>query len=152
LPAGHTQSVEIDRNGLEIVDREACFQLLTTRSLGRIGCTSGALPMNFRLVGDVIVVRTGVGTKLHGAADNAVVAFEVDEIDPVAHLGWSVLVTGFSKVVTNQFELEALDVGQVPRWARDGADERVISISTEIVSGRRIVDVAPTDPLASPLG
>ena len=49
-------------------------------------------------------------------------------------------MTGFSKVVTNEFELEALDVGQVPRWARDG-DERVISISTEIVSGRRILEV-----------
>ena len=91
LLARHTQSVEIDRNGLEILDREACLRLLATRSLGRIGCTSGALPIvlpvNFRLVGDVIVVRTGFGTKLHAAADNAVVAFEVDEIDPVSHLG-----------------------------------------------------------------
>ena len=57
--------------------------------LGRVGVSGGALPsvlpVNFRFDGRQILIRTGVGTKLDAAVANAVVAFEVDEIDPVAH-------------------------------------------------------------------
>jgi uncharacterized protein len=96
------------------------------------------LPVNFRLVGESVVFRTGIGTKLDAATANAVVAFEVDEMDPILHAGWSVLVRGLAREVTSAFELEALDIGHIPRWAPDG-HERVVSISTEVVSGRRIV-------------
>jgi nitroimidazol reductase NimA-like FMN-containing flavoprotein (pyridoxamine 5'-phosphate oxidase superfamily) len=134
--------VQIDRNGLEVLDRDTCLTLLGTHVLGRIGCSSNALPIvlpvNFRLIGDSIVFRTGLGTKLAAATDHAVVAFEVDEMDPLAHTGWSVLVTGFAREVTNRFEVDALDVERIPRWAPAG-DGRVISISTDLVSGRRIV-------------
>jgi nitroimidazol reductase NimA-like FMN-containing flavoprotein (pyridoxamine 5'-phosphate oxidase superfamily) len=137
--------VEIDRNGLEILARDECLKLLGTSALGRIGCTSGALPLvlpvNFRLVGDAVVFRTGVGTKLAAATRNAVVAFEVDEMDPLDHTGWSVLVTGFAREVTNQHELDKMSVDHIPRWA-PGGDGRVVSISTELISGRRIVSAA----------
>jgi nitroimidazol reductase NimA-like FMN-containing flavoprotein (pyridoxamine 5'-phosphate oxidase superfamily) len=134
--------VEIDRNGLQVLDRRECMVLLATSTLGRVGCTSGALPIvlpvNFRLVDDAVVFRTGVGTKLDAATRNTVVAFEVDDMDAVAHTGWSVLVTGFAREVTNAFELDALQVDGIPRWS-PGADGRVVSISTELVSGRRVV-------------
>jgi nitroimidazol reductase NimA-like FMN-containing flavoprotein (pyridoxamine 5'-phosphate oxidase superfamily) len=134
--------VQIDRNGLEVLERDTCLTLLGTQVLGRIGCTSNALPIvlpvNFRMIGDAIVIRTGVGTKLAAATDNAVVAFEADEMDPLSHTGWSVLVTGFAREVTNPFELDVLQVERIPRWAPAG-DGRVISISADLVSGRRIV-------------
>ena len=45
--------VEVDRSGLEILDREECLRLLATATLGRVGITNGALPaivpINFRL-------------------------------------------------------------------------------------------------------
>ncbi len=96
------------------------------------------LPVNFRLVGESVVFRTGIGTKLDAATENAVVAFEVDEMDPMMHTGWSVLVRGLAREVTNAFELEALDVSHIPRWAPSD-HARVVSISTEIVSGRRVM-------------
>jgi nitroimidazol reductase NimA-like FMN-containing flavoprotein (pyridoxamine 5'-phosphate oxidase superfamily) len=40
------------------------------------------LPVNFCLDAERIVLRTGEGTKLDAASRNAVVSFEVDEIDP----------------------------------------------------------------------
>ena len=134
--------MEVDRNGLEVLGRDACLRLLATATLGRIGVSSGALPsvlpVNFRFDGRQILIRTGVGTKLDAAVDNAVVAFEVDDIDPVAHTGWSVMVTGVARELTEPGELAAAQVPPLARWA-PGGEDRVIAISTEIVSGRRIV-------------
>lgn len=134
--------MEVDRNGLEVLGRDACLRLLATATLGRVGISSGALPsvlpVNFRFDGRQIPIRTGVGTKLDAAVDNAVVAFEVDEIDPVEHTGWSVMVTGVARELTDPGELAAAQVPPLARWA-PGDEDRVIAISTELVSGRRIV-------------
>ncbi|HET6832941.1 MAG TPA: pyridoxamine 5'-phosphate oxidase family protein [Acidimicrobiales bacterium] len=142
--------MEVDRNGLEVLGRDACLRLLATATLGRVGVSSGALPsvlpVNFRFDGRQILIRTGMGTKLDAAVNNAVVAFEVDEIDPVAHTGWSVLVTGLARELTDAGELAAAQVPPLARWAPRG-DHRVIAISTELVSGRRVVAglAAPTE-------
>ena len=134
--------MEVDRNGLEVLSRDAGLGLLATATLGRVGVSSGALPsvlpVNFRFDGHQILIRTGVGTKLDAAVHNAVVAFEVDEIDPVAHTGWSVMVTGVARELTDAGELARAQVPPLARWA-PGGEDRVIAISTELVSGRRIV-------------
>ena len=137
-----TAIVELDRNGLEVLNREACLRMLSCATLGRIGVTSGALPtilpVNYRLVGDTIVIRTAAGTKLDAATRNTVVAFEVDDMDPFEHTGWSVVVTGVAREVTDIGERALLDHPNVPRWAPEGED-RLVAISIDIVSGRRIV-------------
>jgi len=134
--------MEVDRNGLEVLSRDASLRLLATTTLGRVGVSSGALPkvlpVNFRFDGRQILIRTGMGTKLDSAVDNAVVAFEVDEIDPVAHTGWSVMVTGMARELTDASELAVALTPPLARWA-PGNEHRVIAISTELVSGRRIV-------------
>lgn len=134
--------MEVDRNGLEVLDRHECLRLLGSATLGRVGITVGALPVvlpvNFRLVGDRVVFRTGVGTKLDAATRNAVVAFEADQIDPFFHAGWSVVVTGVASEITDPSELVALIAANVPRWAPAG-DGRPVEISTRMVTGRRIV-------------
>jgi uncharacterized protein len=134
--------MEVDRNGLEVLGRDACLDLLATATLGRIGVSSGALPsvvpVNFRFDGRQILIWTGVGTKLDAAVANAVVAFEVDEIDLVAHTGWSVMVTGIARELTEPGELATAQTPPLARWA-PGTDHRVIAISPELVSGRRIV-------------
>ena len=142
--------MEVDRNGLEVLGRDTCLRLLATATLGRVGVSIDALPrvlpVNFRFDGRQILIRTGMGTKLDAAANDAVVAFEVDEIDPVAHTGWSVMVTGMARELTDPDELAAAQTPPLARWA-SGDDHRVIAISTELVSGRRIVAglSAPTD-------
>lgn len=134
--------MQVDRNGLEILPRDECLRLLSSVSLGRIGCTSGALPtvlpVNFRLVGEEVVFRTAAGTKLDAATRNAVVAFEADSMDPMSHEGWSVVVTGVSREVTNASEMAAMVANNIPRWA-PRQEGRVVAVSTEIVTGRRIV-------------
>ena len=134
--------MEVDRNGLEVLARDECLRLLASATLGRVGLTVGALPtvlpVNYRLLGHRILFRTDVGTKLDAATHNAVVAFEVDDMDPVWHTGWSVMVTGVAREVTDQGELDAIEVSSIPHWAPDHAS-RVVEISTEMISGRRIL-------------
>lgn len=139
--------MEVDRNGLEVLGREECLRLLGTATLGRIGLSSGALPtvlpVNFRLDSGRVLIRTGRGSKLDAATQDAVVAFEADDFDPMYHSGWSVVVTGVAHEVTDPDELAALP--PLARWARRG-DGRVMAISTELVTGRRIVSGPPDGP------
>ena len=134
--------VEVDRNGLEVLSRDECLRLLRSATIGRVGTTIGALPtvlpVNFRVVGDRVVFRTTAGTKLDAAATNAVVAFEADAIDPLNHGGWSVVVTGIAREVTDPAELEELRAANIPFWAPT-SDGHVVSIRTEMITGRRLV-------------
>jgi hypothetical protein len=91
--------------------------------------------VNFRFDGNEILIATGVGTKLDAATKDAVVAFEVDEIDPLAHTGWSVIVRGVAREADPGAVAAA---SPLVRWA-PGQNGRVIAVSTELVSGRRIV-------------
>lgn len=134
--------VDVDRNGLQVLDRDECLGLLGNAVIGRLGLSSGALPVvlpvNFLLDDERVLVRTSPGTKLDRALAGAVVAFEVDDFDASRHSGWSVLVTGVATVVDSPDELARIERLPLARWA-PGRDERVIAISTELVTGRRIV-------------
>jgi nitroimidazol reductase NimA-like FMN-containing flavoprotein (pyridoxamine 5'-phosphate oxidase superfamily) len=134
-------AVEVDRNGLQMLDSEECTALLAGAVVGRIAITSNALPVvlpvNFVLLEDHIVVRTGRGTKLDAATRNTVVAFEVDELDAREGTGWSVLVTGVAHELIAPEEIAAADVSPPARWA-PGPEGRYIAISVDMISGRRI--------------
>lgn len=73
------------------LSQEECLQLLTIQPVGRIGITVEALPVvlpvNFRLLGDVVVFRTIPGTKLDAATNRPIVAFEVDSYEPNGQYG-----------------------------------------------------------------
>ena len=131
----------VDEDGVGTLSRAECLGLISHATFGRIGISSGALPMvlpvNFRLVGERIVFRTGVGTKLDAATRNAVVAFEVDEIDPMSHAGWSVVVTGVASPVTDPTDLALLTEANIPRWAASDTDQ-VIEVPVTMVTGRRV--------------
>jgi nitroimidazol reductase NimA-like FMN-containing flavoprotein (pyridoxamine 5'-phosphate oxidase superfamily) len=141
--------VEVDRNGLEVLDRPECLRLLAGATLGRVGVTSKALPsvlpVNFRVGEDQILFRTGHGTKLAAATRNTVVAFEADDFDTLRHTGWSVMVTGVARQLTEPDELRAAEALHIPRWA-PGDDGHVVSVSIEVISGRRIVRPGPQQP------
>jgi nitroimidazol reductase NimA-like FMN-containing flavoprotein (pyridoxamine 5'-phosphate oxidase superfamily) len=85
---------------LEELPLEKCLQLLRERAIGRVAVMAEGgpivLPVNYRLVESGgptwVAVRTRPGNVLDHPAARA--ALEVDEIDPVHHEGWSVLVRG----------------------------------------------------------
>ena len=135
--------MELDRNGLEVLSREDCLRLLGTAVLGRVAVTSGALPtilpVNFDFDGREILIRTGRGTQLDAATRDAVVAFEVDEIEPAWRAGWSVVVTGFARELPDpELVAAAAEHPSLGRWA-SAADDRIVAISPDVVSGRRVL-------------
>ncbi len=115
--------------------------LLATATLGRVGLSSGALPtvlpVNFLLHDGRILIRSGRGTKLDAALRDSVVAFEVDDFDPIYHSGWSVVVTGVATALHDPAELAAVERLPLPHWAPE-APGHVVAISTELVTGRRL--------------
>jgi nitroimidazol reductase NimA-like FMN-containing flavoprotein (pyridoxamine 5'-phosphate oxidase superfamily) len=133
--------MEFDRHGMEKLARDECLALLATRSVGRVGITISALPVifpiNFVLMDGDIVFRSSPGSKLTAAAQRAVVAFEVDEVDTMYHSGWSVLVVGPAYEVTDAAELERAKTLPLLPWA-PGTKGHFIRIRSEIVSGRRL--------------
>jgi nitroimidazol reductase NimA-like FMN-containing flavoprotein (pyridoxamine 5'-phosphate oxidase superfamily) len=135
-------AMEIDRNGLEVLGRAEALRLLASKAIGRIGVHVGALPVvlpvNFVVTDDEIVIRTTTGTKLAAATQHAVVAFEVDDFDGLAHSGWSVVVTGVARPITAPDDLARARSLPLTSWA-NGETDHYIAISTELVSGRRIL-------------
>jgi nitroimidazol reductase NimA-like FMN-containing flavoprotein (pyridoxamine 5'-phosphate oxidase superfamily) len=131
----------VDAHGLVLLDRDECLELLGRSTFGRVGVTVGALPavlpVNFRLVDDLIVFRTGHGTKLDAATDRAIVAFEVDDIDPVTHTGWSVMVTGEARRITDPAALDRIEARGIPHWAPSDV-AATVAIPATMVTGRRV--------------
>src|SRR5262245_8822040 len=100
------------RTGLIELSEEECWQLLRAANVGRIavrvGPTPDVFPVNYRVRGAEIVIRTEAGTKLAAATLMGAVAFEVDEIDTAGRGGWSVVVKGHGREPSELEEVTAL--------------------------------------------
>ncbi|GAA5169856.1 MULTISPECIES: pyridoxamine 5'-phosphate oxidase family protein [Amycolatopsis] len=131
-----------------------CVELLATQPVGRLAFSENALPtvrpVNFFLHDGDIVVRTSRSGSI-ARLTKEVVAFEVDSIDPATHTGWSVVVIGKVKPVTDVADLVALSGPGHRPWA-DGERSHFLRIPIEIVSGRLLRLAEPgavTDAAAS---
>lgn len=124
-------------DGLEVLDEATSWELLRSQVIGRFGANrpeQGPLvvPVNYAVEADgEIVVRSGPGSKFD-LASRSVVTLEVDEIDPVHHTGWSVVIEGLARV---DYEDEAH--ADIDTWA-PGWKPYVIRIRPTQISGRRI--------------
>ena len=129
---------------MHAIPTDECYRLLGTHEIGRIGVVADhyplILPVNYRLDGTTVVIRTHAGTILR-AAEHANVTFEVDEIDPATRSGWSVLVRASAEEVGEEHpaELVARTVASgVTPWA-PGEKGHWMRLIAHDVTGRRIV-------------
>ena len=127
------------------LSRQECLALLAAAPVGRVIFTDRAMPaaqpVNYILDGEEIVFRTANGSKLAAATRHAVVGFQVDEIDPRTRTGWSVLGVGEATEVVHPDRLAELADLSDP-WV-DDHDAHTISVSLQIISGRRLQRAAP---------
>ena len=95
------------------------------------------LPVNYLADDSSVVFCTEPGTKLHAIGAGAPVAFEVDDSRPLYHAGWSVVVKGTAREVTDDTRLDELRRGPLHSWATRSTAHWV-EISIDEVTGRRI--------------
>ncbi|MFG3436448.1 helix-turn-helix domain-containing protein [Nonomuraea sp. NPDC047897] len=128
------------------LDEDECVRLISPGGVGRIAYNGRygptVLPVNYRMAGGAIVLRTTAGgsmeadlrTGLEGV--EYMVAFEVDRLDEGTRTGWSVLVQGSLHHVTDE-ELAEAQASGVDPWA--GGDRRqYLRIAPARLTGRRI--------------
>lgn len=135
---------------LEVLTREACIERLQACSVGRMGVTwrgePHVLPVNYRWMGDAVVVRTDANTPL-GSADGEVAVLEIDSVDAQTRTGWSVVVRGRCSSLDGpggeqpapgreDAEAGAVAAAFAP-WV-PGAKERRMRISADSITGRRV--------------
>ncbi|WP_424886919.1 pyridoxamine 5'-phosphate oxidase family protein [Streptomyces sp. XH2] len=127
------------------LDRFEALRLLGSVSFGRVVFTRRALPairpVNHVMDGEDIVIRTHEAAALVSYTQEAdlgvVVAYEADVIDPVTHLGWSVVVTGYARVVTDPADLARYRAALRP-WV-DRTMDFTVRIHPEEITAMRLV-------------
>ena len=94
-----------DSTDLVDLTRDDCLHLLGAGVLGRVVFTAAAMPavkpVSYVLHGDEVVFRVPDSGSLSTATRHAVVGFQVDDINPVTHAGWSVLGVGQAYPITD---------------------------------------------------
>jgi uncharacterized protein len=130
-----------ERHELELIGDGEAWDLVGSRELGRLAvCVSGTpevFPVNYRVDGQTVVIRTEAGLKLAAAVLGRGVAFEVDQIDESAHVGWSVVIHGTADEVRGTEDLLAADDLGIESWVTS-PKHRYLRIRAERISGRRI--------------
>jgi nitroimidazol reductase NimA-like FMN-containing flavoprotein (pyridoxamine 5'-phosphate oxidase superfamily) len=138
-----------EHRALNQLSRSTSLKLLGSVSIGRLVFTHEALPairpVNHLVEGESIVVRATAGAAITSAAgrDGAVVAYEADAIDPETQLGWSVIIVGTARLLTDE-RAAARYRARLRPWISEVADD-VIMISADIVTGYRLVPEGPAD-------
>lgn len=120
---------------------EECRERLGSRGVGRVVQSTPrgpeALPVNYAVVSGAIVYRTVQGTAPDPAPGEQV-AFEVDQVDDALSQGWSVLVSGTARHVTDPEEVRRLaEQARIQPWPGDERDLWV-RIEPARFTGRRI--------------
>jgi uncharacterized protein len=142
------QMSELYEPQLTTLRREECLELLRGAVVGRIGYVADGMaiiiPVNFALFDGDIVFCTAKGSKLSWLSLRERVAFEADESRSADHEGWSVLIQGVAREVTDPDELAVLRRGHLRSWFRS-PHEHWVRISIDAMSGRTLHRAPATD-------
>ncbi|MCO5997857.1 pyridoxamine 5'-phosphate oxidase family protein [Actinoallomurus rhizosphaericola] len=129
------------------LDEDECLRLISSGGVGRLAYVGRygptILPVNYKLHEGTIVFRTAQDSPtdedLRTGISNAEyqVAFEIDELDPAARAGWSVLIQGSLHHVESEEERASVREAGVEPWA-GGVRELYLRIRPSRITGRRV--------------
>lgn len=139
LPPGQGQALLQPQ--LRDLSWDECRARLSTHGVGRIAVSTpdgpAVVPVNYEVIDDAIAFRTAPDS-VPAAAVGAEVAFEVDHVDDAMSQGWSVLVVGPARVVTEPDAVRRLaERAHTTPWA-GGEREMWVWIQIQRLTGRRI--------------
>lgn len=130
-----------DHAQMRILTSEECFKLLASVPVGRIAFVADGrlqiFPVTFAISENRVVLRSAIGSKLDAAEMARDVAFEADQWRDEDRSGWSVMIEGQVRAVTDQERIATLERLDLEPWLA-GADMRWIEIIVSDISGRRL--------------
>jgi hypothetical protein len=121
------------------------LRLLGSVSLGRVVYIQAGLPeirpVNHLVDAGQIIIRSHLGAAVVTAADDVrgtPVSYEADELDPVQHLGWSVIVAGTARIVRAPDQIAHYQQHLQP-WVTREMDY-IVAIRPTLVTGRQLME------------
>lgn len=127
---------------LVTLDADECWELLASVPVARVGIQVGGridvLPVNHTVVDRRVAWLSGAGTKLGAAAAEEPIALEADAVDETGRRGWSVVVHGTARIVTDEDRKQQLFDAEVTPWV--APDQRTIwvEVADATITGRRV--------------
>ncbi|MEV6329926.1 pyridoxamine 5'-phosphate oxidase family protein [Streptomyces sp. NPDC051909] len=141
---------------MDEIDETECWALLDDHGVGRVALMTDEgpeiYPVNYQVVGREVLFMTAEDTPLARAAGSGLtIAFEQDHVDEAFSQGWSVLLGGPVRRVSDREAAQSLrNAAYSTPWAGDGRDT-VVVLTPGRVTGRRIlVEGAPGTPSTPP--
>jgi len=142
-PEGHARA--LPHASLNELTPEQCRTHLSVGGVGRIVFSTErgpvALPVNFEFTEDQIVFSTD-DEKAAALSAGSTVGFEIDRVDETLSEGWSVLVTGLCRRVSDPEEVLRLSSLDLESWA-GGDRHALIAITPTETTGRVIMHESP---------
>jgi nitroimidazol reductase NimA-like FMN-containing flavoprotein (pyridoxamine 5'-phosphate oxidase superfamily) len=139
LPPGQRRAAR--RPVLEELSPAECRAHLAPGGVGRFLFTAVrgpvAIPVNYRMLGQDVVFRTSRTAGAAAGAQLPQVSFDVDHIDDALGEGWSVLVSGDARLVTDPAGLEQVAALGISPWA-GGERDTYVRLTPSEITGRRI--------------
>lgn len=131
---------------VSILSQSECWELLSSRSLGRLVTSVDGqpeiFPVNYAVQNRTVLFRTAEGTKLVSAAINNNVLFEADDHN-VAE-GWSVIVKGLARSLRSDEEIAEAEKAQLLPWIAT-VKPHYVRIRPMSITGRRFMFGAEPD-------
>jgi hypothetical protein len=141
-----------DERSLLELSRAEGWRLLASVPVGRLVFTYQALPavrlVNHLVDGDEIVIGLTPGSAIAASAGTGgtVVAYEADALDLTERIGWSVVVVGRARLVADDEAVEQYRIRLRP-WL-SGASADIMTVSSEVITGYRLVPHEPVSKIA----
>lgn len=140
LPGGRARAAQQAR--LAELDEAESWELLGDHGVGRVALATGdgpvLLPLNYQVLDGEVMFSTAEHSPL-ASAEGTEIAFEADHIDDAFSRGWSVLLVGAVRAVTDEGTAQRLrDSAYSTPWAGEGR-EHVMVLAPRRVTGRKII-------------
>lgn len=121
---------------------DECWELLASVPVSRVGLQVDGridvLPVNHTVIDGHVAWLSAAGTKLGVAAAEQAVALEADAIDESGKRGWSVVVHGTARIVTDEDLRQRLFDAETTPWAAPDQRTMWIEVAGPSISGRRV--------------
>lgn len=125
---------------LHALDVDTCMRLLSEQHVGRLAfCDDDGpmvLPVNYLYDRGSILFRSDLGTKLGVAEDRERAAFEIDHVDEVNKVGWSVVARGRLIEVVDALELDHVETLGIRPYTRGDGKHHFLRLVPRVITGR----------------